>query len=534
MAVTSSPSSEGRPAGVLPQALLDPAAYPHAPAEVSLIETHISWVFLAGDRVYKVKRPVVFPFLDYGSLERRRAMCEREVELGRRLAPRLYRGVVPVTSGPAGLTVGGDGEIVAWAVEMTRLPEGALFSTQLDRGEIDNGQLRELAQVLSRFHAECATGPGVDEHGAPERLAATIRANFAETRAHVGPCVAAEVWADLERWFEAELHRLRPVLEARVAAGRVRAGHGDLRAEHICLTPGGGILVFDPIEFDPALQCCDVASEIAFLVMDLASAGFHHFGRYLARTYADLAGDETLLTVLPLFMAYRAHVRAKVDGLRWAALPDGPAREAARARAQAHYHLAWLSTRTRPLLLLTYGLAGSGKSTLSRALSRTLGLHWLRSDVVHKRLQGLLDGERLETGFLSGGYSQEAKMRTYVELLRLATYYMDRGEGVVVDASFGYRWMRQPFLEAIDARGWDHLLVHVEVDEAESRRRLDRRAAEGTDPSDATYTIYLKQRDAFEPPDEMPRRVHLDGASPLQDQLDAILAAWLRLGAAQA
>ena len=513
----------------LSRAMSEPGFYPHAPSDVLMEETNSSWVFLAGDRVYKLRKSVHFPFLDYSTPERRRLMAEREVLLGRGQAPGLYVGVLPVFAEEGTFSWEGEGTPVEWVVQMKRLSTHGRLTRVLERGEIDNNLMRCIARVVADHHGWSPTGHGIDHYGEFEHLHQVLFDDFAETEQHVGSCVGRRQWWDLREFVGAELSRHQKLLERRVRGGFIRAGHGDLRAEHIQVGEGGDILLFDRVEFNEGLRCCDVAAELAFLVMDFHHYGYHSFGRFLAREYAHITHDPDLLTLMPLYTVYRAWVRAKIAGIRCGLVDSDTERERARLEALGYYHVAWANSRRQPLVLLTYGLAGSGKSTLSRALAHRLGLHWLRSDNVHKRLQGVQPGERLETGFLSGAYTQEAKARTYVELLNMTADFVDRGEGVVVDASFGYPYMRDPFMHHIQEKGWDYAMVEIQIPADEAKRRLIRRAAEGTDPSDATWEIYLKQRQAFVPPTEIPRHIVLDGTTHVEDQISSLIESLLAM-----
>lgn len=260
-------------------ALSRPTAYPHGPASVELVQTHLSLVFLAGDRVYKVKKPLDLGFVDYTTLERRRRFCDDEVRLNHRLAPGVYQGVVPITRDPDGrLRVDGDGETLEVAVEMLRLPRERMLDRLLAAGEIDNEQMNALAEMLALFHAEARTGEGVDEYGTPEAVAFNVRENFEQTEAFaaepgsagaagvgtITPTLHTFLRVAAERFLTSE-HEL---LQRRLRGKRIRDGHGDLHAGNVCMTDEG-IRIYDRIEFAPRFRCGDVACDLAFLAMDL-------------------------------------------------------------------------------------------------------------------------------------------------------------------------------------------------------------------------------------------------------------------------
>jgi uncharacterized protein len=308
----------------LPAALLDPAAYPHRPASVELRETHISWVFLAGDRVYKVRKPVRFPFLDYGTLARRRAMCAEEMRLGRRFAPSIYCGVVSlVLRGRDGLRIAlePDPRAVEYAVQMRRFDEAATLRAWLERGTLEPSHLVAVGGALAGFHA---ASPAPARRGTP--LEDVIAQTLASLTAAGAPPERVQA---LRRFCGAALAHCAGELAARAAAGLVRDGHGDLRAEHVLL--GRRIEAVDALEFGPGLRAADVAYDLAFLVVDVARDDAA-LARALVRGYRAAGGDAGSDELLGLLCAVRALGRAKVELLRAAQL-SGTAAPERHARA---------------------------------------------------------------------------------------------------------------------------------------------------------------------------------------------------------
>ncbi|MFG0274992.1 MAG: hypothetical protein ACF8QF_08040, partial [Phycisphaerales bacterium] len=307
--------------------LRDPRAYEPAPASVSVVETHASLLFFAGERVYKVKKPVDYGFLDFSTLEKRQFYCEEEVRLNRRLAPEVYLGVVAIMRGDDGaVRIGGDGEVVEHAVEMARLPADRMLDRLLDEDRVTDGELDAVAERIAAFHATARTDCAVASHGAPEAVAARVRGNLEECARLAGelpdaarcdgPVLSAWALDRLRTWTDAEIARLRSLLSERAASGFVREGHGDLHAGNICLPAGGGVVAYDCIEFEPAFRCVDVGAEIAFLAMDLERRGHVGQAARVVERYIEASGDEGLRAMQALFRCHYACVRGKVTALR--------------------------------------------------------------------------------------------------------------------------------------------------------------------------------------------------------------------------
>jgi len=511
----------------LERALRRPEAWGARVDRVEVIETHISLLFFVGQRVYKVKKPVDYGFLDFTTLARREHFCQEEVRLNQRLAQGVYQGVVPLflgADGRLGLEHSPEGgDPVEFAVAMRRLPAEGMLDHLLAAGEVDNSHMNALADKLADFHATAATGPGVDEHGAPAAVAFNVLENFDQTRDQAGAgaelrTVSAELHAFLEARARAFLEAQGPLFEQRVRAGRIRDGHGDLHAGNVCYLPRGPV-VYDCIEFAERFRCGDVACDLAFLTMDLDHGGYRAFARYLARRHAERLGDPELLQLLPFYAGYRAVVRAKVAGLR-ARGAEGAAREAARREAQGYFHLA-ASYELPPALILMCGLPAAGKTWNARAIARPFEAVIEASDVRRKILAGVPVTARLPScGYDAGLYAPELKDRVYADLLERAEAALERGRTVVVDATFDGGRRRAPFRELAARRRAPLVLVHASVGAEETRRRMEARAADASEASDADLEVWRRAREVFEPPDELPPDQRLEHASGVEPDLD--------------
>lgn len=499
------------------ESLQRPAAYAHTPREVGFLQTHISWLFFAGGRVYKVKKPVDLGFLDYTTLAARRHYCAEEVRLNRRMAPQVYLGVVPILRRAGELYIGSpddEAEAVEFAVEMQRLPADQMLAARLERGEIDNQAMNDLARLVVDFHARAATGPGVDEYGCLAAVRGNVQENWTQLVPFAGelgsisaqgaPAVITSTQLAFLRERSARfLREHAALLDRRIVEGRIRDGHGDLHAGNLCFAPGG-IVAYDCIEFSERFRCGDVAADLAFLTMDIDQRGFPAFARYLARRYTELAEDPELARVEPFYRGYRAVVRGKVTAFALTSEGLAPARRAELAHESMRYLQLAVAYELPPALVLMCGLPASGKSWLGRRLARPLRGVFLRSDVRRKVQAGLSRERRPDQGYGTGLYSPENKRRTYRSLLGAAVEMLEAGHAAVVDATFALREHREPFVDAAERLGLPYYVVHVTATEDQIRERMARRAADPDAASDADLAVYERARETFEPPTEVP------------------------------
>jgi aminoglycoside phosphotransferase family enzyme/predicted kinase len=430
----------------------------------------------------------------------------------------VYLRVARIARAPDGrVALDGEGEVVEWAVEMVRLPARDMLDAKLERGEVDNALIGELARRLVGFHAAARTGPGVDEHASLEAVARNVRESLAELEADVesGARVASRRLADhLSKAAEGFLDRSRALFARRVAEGRARDGHGDLHAGNVCVT-AAGIVAYDCIEFSDRFRCSDVACDLAFLAMDLDARGFRGFSGVLVHAYGELAGDAELSRVIDFYKAYRALVRGKLAALSARQAASTGPRAESRAASMRYLQLA-ASYALPPLLVLTCGLPASGKSWIAEHVARPFEAVSIGSDVRRKRLAQVRLDEHRGEGYGAGLYAPELKERAYASLLESARDALRRGRTVVVDATFPDARRRAPFRELARSLGVALVVVHVRADEEEIRRRMQARARDPGQPSDATWEVYLRAKPAFEPPAELARDElveHVSGGS---------------------
>lgn len=493
-------------------ALQNPAAYPHRPEAVAFLQTHISLLFFAGDRVYKVKKPVDMGFLDYTTIENRKHFCEEEVRLNRRLSPEVYLGVVRIVRDPGGAIrvvrdeteYNDNGETIDYAVEMVRLPEERMLPKLIDREEVGEQEMRAIAELLADFHANCPTGTEINQYATVKSLQQQAADNFKQLRglAEDSGTLCDELIDHVRAWCERFLGDHHDLIERRIEQGRVREGHGDLHAGNICLLDGSGesrIVIYDCIEFTPKFRCRDVAGELGFLAMDMDYRGHGDLGRTLIEHYVKCANDPEMLDLLDYFKVHFAVVRSKVAAIKAGEEDVGPneQREAA-AQARRYLHLAVGYTVT-PALILMCGLPATGKSTVAHALVRPLGATVLRTDVIRKQLVGLSPTDRGDESL----YRSDISERTYAELADRVRDSLHADNTVIADATFISVRRREQFIRIAHEMNAPFVLVWTTADEATIRERMTARAADNREVSDADWAVYQKMRDQFQPPDEV-------------------------------
>jgi aminoglycoside phosphotransferase family enzyme/predicted kinase len=512
-------------------AMTEAGFYPHRPSQVELRQTHISYVFLAGDYVYKVKKAVRFAFLDYSTLEKRGHFCHEELRLNRRLAPKIYLGVVPIRRQEDGFRLGDESPdndlptAVEYAVKMQRLPEERMLNRLLVEGRAGRDDVQAIIEKLARFHRS-AISVQAPIYGAPEAIRQQVTENFQETQQFVGQTISEKMFRRIRDYSLDFLGANSELFDARVREEKVREGHGDLRGEHICLTDD--IPIFDCIEFNEKLRTCDVASEIGFLAMDLDFLNAAELSEHLAAGYAETTRDGALATLLPFYKCYRAYVRGKVESLK-AQEKEVPETERERAltAAQRYFFLAGRYVRgsSRATMLIVCGLAGSGKSTVARMLGDLTGFEVLSSDVIRKRLAQVRPTERATAGYREGIYSDAFTQLTYTMLLEEAEKGLQAGKGIIVDATFNNAEHRRLFLNWAAAMGVRVIFIECQAREEEIFRRLKKREELNDEISDATWQIYLRQRSEFTPLTEIPDRIHLtvNTESDLRDSIERLV-----------
>jgi uncharacterized protein len=496
--------------------------------DTEVVHTHISLVLLREHEVLKLKKPVDFGFLDFTTREARHEACEAEVELNRRLAPDVYLGVVPITRDAAGRFVaGGKGAAVEWAVRMRRLPEADRADVRLVQGRLGRDEVTAVAAKLAAFHADARCDDHTASFGDVETIEHNVRENFAQTRDTITRHVTPEEAAEIETWQRSFLREHADLFARRVATGRVRDGHGDLRLEHVYLDAAGEVRIIDCIEFNERFRYADVAADIAFLAMDLARAEHVDLAEHFVAQYARAARDYDLYAVLDFYESYRAYVRAKVTSML-AGDPDvdARARERAEHEARRHYLLALASERRsllEPQLVAVGGVIASGKSTIAELLAAELAAPIVDADRTRKHMIGVRETEAVHDASWSGAYDPAFTEDVYDEVFRRAEVVLASGRSVVLDASFRSRALRRRARELAERVGVPFRFVECRVDHDVCRARL-RERARGQSVSDGRLEIFDAFVQKWEPVDELPadRHLVLDTSRPTETNVERL------------
>jgi uncharacterized protein len=498
---------------ILAAALLDPAIYPDSGERVERLETHISYVFLAGPYAYKVKKAVDLGFLDFTKLSRRHFYCQEELRLNRRLAPAVYLDVIPIAGSYAHPRLGGDGAPIEYAVKMRRFAQENLFDALLARQCLTSAQIDRLADRIAAFHAATAVASPADPHGSLDAIEQPALENFAQIRRSAAVSLNLADVEALEQWTLEQRTALADEFRARKAGGFVRECHGDFHLGNIAMVDDD-ITIFDCLEFSANLRWIDVMNEVAFLIMDLRDKKRADLAQRFLNRYLEISGDYAGLRVLRFYVVYRAMVRAKVHALR-AAQPGMDAEQKAAALREYRSHVALARRQidiARAAVLITHGLSGSGKTAQTQMLLETCNAVRIRSDLERKRRHGLAALARSGSAVAAGIYAPENTAATYQRLEDLAARIIAAGYIVIADATFLERHQRAAFRALAASAGVPFLILDFAVPVAILRARIAERARSQRDASEADADVLEHQLRAQEPlrPDELSCAVACD------------------------
>jgi len=495
-----------------------------------LIETHISFVLLAGGQAYKIKKALDLGFADLRLLAQRQALCHEELRLNRRSAPQLYERVLPVTGSARQPAVGGRGRPLEWLLRMRAFSQRGLWDRLAARGALQAWHIDALVETLCDFHARAQTTPAGSAYGRPAQLREPMLDNLRVLGELCREPAARAALARLVQWEAQNFRALRRVFAQRRADGRVRDAHGDLHLGNVTQHEGR-TLIFDCLEFSPALRWTDVMSDVAFMAMDLQAHGLAPLAHRFVNAYVERSGDVQGLRVLRYYTVHRALVRAKVAALRAAQLPA--ASQAARAARRSLRHYLAQAVRSiepvAPVLMLTHGFSGSGKTALTRSLLEACGAVRFRADVERKRLFGLPPLARPGAATQRRLYSAQADAATQSCLRAHAALALRSGYRVILDATFLQRGARRLARRLAERLGARFVIIDFQAAPQVLRARVARRLRRADDASDAGLAVLLQQQAQARPltPDERAATFVFDAGLPADEA--AMPARWAPL-----
>ena len=464
-----------------------------------------------------------FGFVDFTQLKKRRFFCEQEVRLNRRLTRGIYLSVVAFSLENNKITMGGSGVAVEYAVQMRQLAASRTMAHLIKANALSPLNLERLAAIMAEFHKRTDR---VDDPDIWSRINTACDENFRHVQPYRGKLLDSGCLDEIQSATGSLLNRARNLFDRRTDAGKIRDGHGDLRAEHVYFTKDGKIQILDCIEFNDRLRMVDVASDLAFLAMDLDYLGRSQLAAIFLEAYCRISGDASLLSLMDFYKCYRAMVRCKVSCIQLSKPGiDNEERDANCASACRFLKLAHRYARRmiEPTLWIFCGLPASGKSTLSFRLAETLGIDCFNSDRVRKKLFGMAPLDCASGPLDQGLYSGQVSQKVYDQLLNMAREKMQTGHSVILDATYGSACHREKAFRLADECIAQIYFVECIAEDTVIRHRLRQREHTAS-VSDARLTQFEALRSRFEPLNDIPssRHICIDSTSSPENCLNSL------------
>ena len=504
--------------------LSSPASYPHGPREVRVIQTHISWVFLALPFVFKVKKPVNLGFLDFSTLDKRRHFCQRELDLNRRLCPEVYLAVVPIYKSGSGFSFNTEGEIAEYSVKMRELPHGWFLNELLAEGLVGETEINRVISRLHRFYQSETPTPKIEQWGMPQKLKISTDENFAQVEPFAGQTISRAAFEAIRHYTNQFYVTNGKLFRERIRQHRILDCHGDLHLDHIHITPER-LSIFDCIEFNDRFRFIDIANDLAFLAMDFDFEDRGDLENLLLRNAAREFHDAGMLKIANFYKCYRAFVRGKVESIQATEKETADSRECEKQAAR-YFRLAlrYAVAASEPLVLVVMGRVGTGKTTVARQLASELDWPLFSSDEIRKTLASVPLTERTAAEMRDEVYSKRMTEQTYKKLLEHGLAALETHNGVVLDATFSSRANRKSLHDACAKAGVHLQVIELNVDPATIRARLSARDKSAGEISDARREDFEKLTAAYDPPSELAQDlIKISTANAVSDSVRTIV-----------
>lgn len=454
--------------------------------------------------MFKVKKPVDLGFLDFTTLNKRYFYCKEEIKLNRRLSPDIYMDVVEIKKDGNQFNIEGTGELTEVAVKMKELPQERTLARLLEKEQVTEDMIDDLARVMANFHQSTETNPRISEFGKIEKVFFSIEENFKQTEKYIGITLSNEKYRALKEYSYKFLEENTDLFQKRVEGGKIRDCHGDFHCENVYFVDK--IYVLDCIEFNERFRYIDTACDITFLTMDLDYRGYPEFSNRFLNTYLQFTGDYGLVTVLNFYKIYRAYVRGKVGSfeLDMEGFSDRE-RAAIKKKAKKYFDLAYqyVKKKERPFLLATTGVIGSGKTYVSQRLASILDAIVVRSDAIRKKLAHLSPTEHRYEPYGEGIYSDVLTRKVYDQFLKEAKDILNSGKPVILDGSFSKKWQRNIVINFAERSGYPYLFIHCSSDDTVIKRRLGKRKFREHNISNGRLELLEAHKAEYEAPDEL-------------------------------
>ena len=516
--------------------LSSPESYPHGPAGVRAIQTHISWVFIASPFVFKVKKPVNLGFLDFSMLEKRHYFCQREIELNRRLCPGIYLDAVPIYETDSGFSFEPRGDVVEYAIKMKELPHGWFLNELLEKNRVGEKEINRVISTLHRFYQAETPTPEIEQWGTPEKLKISTDENFTQVEPFIGETISTAAFEAIRHYTNQFFELSENLFHERIQQHRVLDCHGDLRLDHVHLTPEA-TTIFDCIEFNDRFRFIDIANDLAFLAMDFDFKGRSDLGNQFLGNAARVLADAGMLKVANFYKCYRAFVRGKIESIQATEKETTNPKEHEKQGAR-YFRLAlkYAVSGSEPLLLVVMGGVGSGKTTVAKQLASELDWPVFSSDETRKTLAGVPVAQRTPPELRAKIYSARMTQKTYRKLLEegiAAIGCCSRGRrprllqphnGVILDATFSTRSLRKCLRDECKKANVPIQFVELEVDPNEIKNRLKLRDEKTDETSDARLEDFEKLNAAYQSPSELaPDLIRVSTNASVSDAVKTIL-----------